>query len=244
MMKIAAIKSLVYKEFYMAKKQLLIGTVTFLIFAVICIMVEVSFLTGNLANLSAAIVDDIKAGADLSALLFPVLMACSLTMFVIETSLKDEAVAWKRFCYAVPASHLDFAVAKYAAVLITLLVGMVVSFAYAAFLCCIMGVEFSAVHAAYILAAVVLVTLMTVLNQIGVLLLHTKDKAGLFMFGVLVIIVLIFTGIYRTGAGAELTKDVLDRIVVSWLPWLPVTIIAVPAAGCAVSAVLYRRREA
>ena len=243
-MKMTAVKSLVYKEFYMARKHLLIGTAIFLIFAVICVMVELSFLTGNLANLSADIVGDIKTGIDFSAVLYPVLMACSLTMFVAETSLKDEAVAWKRFCYAVPASHLDFAVAKYAAFLITLLVGMVVSFAYAVFLCRIMGVEFSAVHIAYILAAVVLVTLMAVLNQVGVLLFRTKDKAGLFMFGVLVIIVLVFAGIYKTGAGIELTKDVIDRIVVSWLPWLPVMIIEIPAAGCAVSAVLYRRREA
>ena len=243
-MKIAAIKSLVYKEFYMARKQLLIGTAIFLIFAVICVMVEVSFMTGNLANLSVAVAGDIKTGIDFSAVLYPVLMACSLTMYVSETSLKDEAVAWKRFCYAVPASHLDFAVAKYAAVFITLLVGMVVSFAYAAFLCRIMGVEFSAVHAAYILTAVVFVTLMAVLSQVGVLLFHTKDKAGLFMFGVLIGIVLLFAGIYRTGAHEEFTKDVIDCIVVSWLPWLPVTIIAIPAAGCAVSAVLYRRREA
>lgn len=243
-MKITAIKSLVYKEFYMARKQLLIGTATFLIFTVICLMVEVSFLTGNLANLSADIAGEIKAGVDFSALLYPILMACSLTMFVAETSLKDEAVAWKRFCYAAPASHIDFAVAKYAAVLITLLVGMVPSFAYAVFLCRIMGVGFSAVHAAYILAAAVLMTMMVVLNQVGVLLFHTKDKAGMFMFGVLIGIVLIFAGIYRNSAGTELTKEVVDRIVVSWLPWLPVMIIAIPAAGCAVSAALYRRREA
>ena len=243
-MKIAAIKSLVYKEFYMAKKQLLIGTVTFLIFAVICVMVEVSFLTGNLANLSADIVGEIKTGIDFSVLLYPVLMAGLLTMFVAETSLKDEVVAWKRFCYAAPASHIDFAVAKYAAILIALLVEMVVSFIYAALLCRIMGVEFSAVHAAYILAAVVLVALMAVLNQVGVLLFHTKDKAGLFMFGVLMIIALIFAGIYRTGAGTELSKDVMDHIVMSWLPWMPVMTAVILAAGCAVSAVLYRRREA
>lgn len=243
-MKITAIKSLVYKEFYMARKQLLIGTATFLIFAVICLMVEVSFLTGNLANLSADISGEIKASVDFSALLYPILMAGSLVLFIAETSLKDEIVVWKRFCYATPASHIDFAVAKYAAVLITILVELVVSFVYAAFWCRIMGVGFSAVHAAYIMTAVTFTTLMAVLNQVGVLLFHTKDKAGLFMFGALIGIVLIFTGIYRTGAYEALTKDVIDRIVVSWLPWLPVMIVAIPAAGCAVSAVLYRRREA
>ena len=243
-MKMTVIKSLVYKEFYMARKQLLIGTAAFLIFAVICVMIEVSFLTGNLANLPAVVAGDIKAGVDFGAYIYPALIACSLTMFVVETSLKDEAVAWKRFCYAAPASHIDFAVAKYTAVLITLVVEIAVSFAYAAFLCRITGVEFSAVHAAYILVAAVLMTLMTVLNQVGVLLFRTKDKAGLFMFGVMVGIVLVFAGIYRNRVGTELVKDVADRIVVSWLPWLPVMTVVIPAAGCAVNAVLYRRREA
>lgn len=243
-MKITAVKSLVYKEFYMARKQLLIGTAVFLIFAVICVMVEVSFLTGNLANLSAAVADDIKAGVDFSTLLYPVLMASALSLFIAETSLKDEVAAWKRFCYATPASHIDFAVAKYATVLITILVELIVSFAYAAFWCRIMGVEFSAVHAAYIMAAVTFTTLMAVLNHVGVLLFRTKDKAGLFMLGVLIGIVLIFSGICRNSVGTKLTKDVMDRIVVSWRPWLPVAIMAIPAAGCAASAVLYRRREA
>lgn len=243
-MKITAIKSLIYKEFYMARKQLLIGTAAFLIFAVVCIMIEVSFLTGNLANLPAVVAGDIKAGVDFGAYIYPALIACSLTMFVVETSLKDEAVAWKRFYYAAPASNIDFAVAKYAAVLITLLAEIAVSFVYAAFLCRITGVKFSAVHVAYIMVAAVLMTLMTVLNQVGVLLFRTRDKAGLFMFGVMVGIVVILAGIYRDSAGTELVKDVVDRIVVSWLPWLPVMIIAIPAAGCAVNAALYRRREA
>lgn len=243
-MKIPAIKSMVYKEFYMAKKTLLLGMLSFLIFAVMGILAEISFQIGNLALLSDAIKDDIKEMVDLSVILFPVFMVCSLTSFIADSSLKDEMTAWKRFCYAVPASYIDFAVSKYAALLIAVLAEIAISFIYAAFICSIIGAPFSALYTAYILAVVALTTLMAVLSHVGVLLFHTKDKAGLFMFAVLLGTILIPAFVMTNYSDAELGREVVDRSMIFLLPWMPVMTAAVLAVGCAVSAVLLRRREA
>ena len=243
-MRTAAVKSLVYKEFYMARKPLMIEMINFLIFALMGVLAETSFRSGNLALLSDVIRDDIKEMIDLSAILCPVLMVCFLTLFIADSSLKDEVTAWKRFCYSTPASHIDLAVAKYVSLLITVLAESVISFVYTAFICGIIGAPFSALYAAYILAVVVLTTLMAVLNYVGILLFHTKDKAGLFMtavlFGMIMIPALIGTNLSDVASA----REIVGKGLIFLLPWMPIMTAVILAVGCAVSAVLLRRREA
>lgn len=243
-MKTAAVKSLVYKEFYMARKTLLIDVMTFLIFALIGILAEISFRSGNLALLSDAIKDDIKDTVDFSAVCFPVFMVCLFSNSFSEVSLKDDVAAWKRFCYSAPASHVDFALAKYMSFLITVLAEIMISFIYAAFVCRIIGTPLSALYIAYILACVALTTLMAVLDHVGILLFHTKDKAGLFMFGVLIGIILLPALVYTNLADAEITRETVNNSFLLFLPWLPVMTVVFLAAGCAASIILFKRREA
>lgn len=243
-MRTAAVKSLVYKEFYMARKPLMIEMLNFLILALMGVLAEISFRSGNLALLSDVIKDDIKEMVDLSAILCPVLMVCFLTTFIADSSLKDEVTVWKRFCYSTPASHIDLAVAKYVSLLITVLAESAFSFIYTAFICSIIDAPFSALYAAYILAVVVLTTLMAVLNHVGILLFHTKDKAGLFMTAVLFGIILISALIGTNLSDADSAREVVNKSLIFLLPWLPIMTVAILAVGCAVSAVLLRRREA
>ena len=243
-MRTAAVKSLVYKEFYMARKPLMIEMLNFLILALMGVLAEISFRSGNLALLSDVIKDDIKEMVDLSAILCPVLMVCFLTTFIADSSLKDEVTVWKRFCYSTPASHIDLAVAKYVSLLITVLVESAFSFIYTAFICSIIDAPFSALYAAYILAVVVLTTLMAVLNHVGILLFHTKDKAGLFMTAVLFGIILISALIGTNLSDADSAREIVNKSLIFLLPWLPIMTVAILAVGCAVSAVLLRRREA
>ncbi|MCH5258436.1 MAG: hypothetical protein J1F18_01725 [Lachnospiraceae bacterium] len=243
-MRTAAVKSLVYKEFYMARKPLMIEMLNFLIFALMGVLAETSFRSGNLALLSDVIKDDLKEMVDLNAILFPVLMVCLIALSIADSSLKDEVTAWKRFCHAIPASHIDFAVSKYVTFLITVLAESAFSFIYTALICSIIGVPFSAVYAAYILAVVVLTTLMAVLNHVGILLFHTKDKAGIFMAVVLFGIILIPVLIGMNFHDADSTREVVRKSLIFLLPWMPVMTAVILAVGCAVSAVLLRRREA
>ena len=243
-MRTAAVKSLVYKEFYMARKPLMIEMLNFLILALMGVLAEISFRSGNLALLSDVIKDDIKEMVDLSAILCPVLMVCFLTTFIADSSLKDEVTVWKRFCCSTPASYIDLAVAKYVSLLITVLAESAFSFIYTAFICSIIGAPFSALYAAYILAVVVLTTLMAVLNHVGILLFHTKDKAGLFMTAVLFGMILISALIGMNFSDADSAREVVHKSLIFLLPWMPIMTVVILAVGCAVSAVLLRRREA
>ena len=243
-MRTATVKSLVYKEFYMARKPLMIEMLNFLIVALMGVLAETSFRSGNLLLLSDVIKDDIKEMVDLCAILCPVLMVCFLTTFIADSSLKDEVTAWKRFCRSTPASHIDFAVSKYVTLLITVLAESAFSFIYTAFICSIIGTPFSALYAAYILAVVALTTLMAVLNHVGILLFHTKDKAGIFMAVVLfgIILIPVLTGMNLSDADSA--REVVSQSLIFLLPWMPVMTAVILAVGCAVSAVLLRRREA
>ena len=243
-MRTAAVKSLVYKEFYMARKPLMIEMLNFLIVALMGVLAETSFRSGNLLLLSDVIKDDIKEMVDLSVILCPVLMVCFLTTFIADSSLKDEVTAWKRFCRSTPASYIDFAVAKYVSLLITVLAEGAFSFIYTAFICRIIGTPFSTLYAAYILAVVVLTTLMAVLNHVGILLFHTKDKAGMFMTAVLFGIILISVLIGTNFSDADSAKEIVSQSLIFLLPWMPIMTAIILAVGCAVSAVLLRRREA
>lgn len=241
-MKTAAIKSLVYKEFYMTRKTLLISLFTFFIFAAMGILVEMSLQIGNLALLSDTIKSEIKDMTGLFVMVYPVFAACLGAWTLSDASLKDEDCVWKRFRYTLPADHVDFALAKYMAFLLTIIPEIVLSFAYMAVVCHVMGVRFSRLHLAYILAIIALTTLIAIVNQVGILLFHTKDKASLFLFAVLAFIAIIVVLMNRTGDEA-MTKAVVDDILIRLSPWMPVVTAAAMVIGCAVSAMLLKRRE-
>ena len=252
-MKPAAVKSLIYKEFYMARKPLLIQTVNFILFAVLGILVELSFRIGNLALLPDTVLSEIKAMADFSIILFPIFMAGTFSYIISDVALKDENIAWKRFCYTLPAGHMDFAMAKYLSMLLAIAVEIVISFAYVAAVCRVMGSPFSRVYLSYILAVVALAAVMAVSNHIGILLFHTRDKAGLFMMGVILgisLIVVYFSGNFAVmdsgNMGLEnvsVRKEAMDAAAVNLLPWFAVMIGAVWVIGFLTSSMLYKRRE-
>lgn len=242
-MKPAAVKSLIYKEFYMARKPLLIQMITFVLFAVLGILIEVSFQIGNLALLSSSIKNDIKEMADFCIIIYPVFMAGVFTFTISDASMKDEDAAWKRFCYSTPASRMDFAVAKYTAFLMTIIVESVFSFVYVAVICHIIDVKFSKLYLSYVLAVIAVTTFMAILNHIGILLFHSKDKAGFLMLAVLLSIVLIPVLINRNSGNVLITKEVMESSAIYLLPWLPAIIVAALILGCLASAVLLKRRE-
>lgn len=252
-MKPAAVKSLIYKEFYMARKPLLIQTVSLILFAVLGILVELSFRIGNLALLPDAVLSEIKEMVDFSVILFPVFMAGSFSYTISEVSVKDENIAWKRFCYTLPAGHMDFAMAKYLSMLLIMAAEIVISFAYVAAVCRVMGILFSRVYLSYILAVIAAATVMAVSYHIGILLFHTRDKAGLFMLGVFLgicLIVVYFSGNFSVmdsgNIGLEnmsMRREAIDAAVVNRLPWFAVMICAVWGIGFLISTMLYKRRE-
>lgn len=242
-MKPAAVKSLIYKEFYMASKPLLTQMITFVLFAIMGILIEVSFQIGNLALLSDSIKSEIKEMVDFGILIYPVFMAGIFTFTISDTSMKDEDAAWKRFCYSTPVSHMDFAIAKYTAFLMTIIVESILSFAYVAVVCHILNVKFSKIYLAYILAVIAVTTFMAILNHVGILLFHSKDKAGLLMFAVLLSIVLIPVLINRKSGNVPFTKEVMESSAIYLLPWLPGIIAVALILGCLASAMLLKRRE-
>lgn len=242
-MKPAAVKSLIYKEFYMARKPLLIQMVTFVLVAVMGILIEVSFQIGNLALLSDSIKSEIKEMVDFGILIYPVLMAGIFTFMISDASMKDEDVAWKRFCYSTPASHKDFAIAKYTVFLMTIIVESIFSLVYVAVVCHILNVKFSKLYLAYVLTAIAVTTFMAILDHLGILLFHSKDKAGLFMLVVLLSIVLIPVLLNKSSGNVPITKEVMESSAIYLLPWLPGIIAMTLILGCLVSAVLLKRRE-
>lgn len=242
-MKKSAVKSLIYKEFYMAKKPMLLQTITLLFFAVLGILIEISFQMGNLALLPDAVLKEIKGTADVSVIIYPVFAACCFTYTMSDGSLKDEDVAWKRFSYTLPAGAINFALAKFISFLILMVFESIFSFAYVALACHFIGVAFSKLYVSYILILIAFTTFMAVINHTGILLFHTRDKAGLFMTGILFALIFLAVFLNRNILKIEFTGEGIEKAAVWLSPWMLGAIVVIWVLGFLISVMLLKRRE-
>ena len=123
-------RNLLFREFYMGKKRFLTMFGLFFIFGLLGILIRLSMLHGNLADVSLEIYYDIDRTTFVLFAYVPLLILLASGFFVIETIADDYKSKWIKYAFTTPVSNRQWVTIKYCAVLILTGLSLIISVAY------------------------------------------------------------------------------------------------------------------
>ncbi len=253
-----SIKYLLYREFVLSKKSLIVSAVSMAIAFVAAILVQVSVACGNLSD-SAAITE--KIGINMTEIIpFVVVLVMTVLPFmtfepVMETVVHDVEPKWTKFRLSTPAAPIRFVIAKY----VFMFSAFIISAAFSA-----LGMGIAAlignnsINAETIMTGSIIGFVFIILAevmQVGILYFRSRDKAGLAVMAVMVPIALIMYNKFShiTDDASEfdinnifdstaLLKKMIPEIA-EMFPAVAAVTAAVVIVGFFLSVKLYSRRE-
>lgn len=249
-MKKGAFSGLLYREWVLIKKPLIITAITSLSSAILAFLVLLSFRYGNLAlldeNLKTAVFGDfafiIKA--------LPVLAVSILVSAPSDSAVIDTNIKWERFRRTTPVSCLRLALAKYTILAALNLLAAGGALGVMALMCAAMDTAFTASDAAVSLVLLAAVVIFSVAMQVAVTYFKSSDKAGLTVSGVMLACLFPIIAANRDIISADDSAmssmerlDILTKRFADVLPVVPLVIAAALALGLFATTMIYKRRE-
>lgn len=249
---------LVYRDFYMSKKALLISAFSFIAFFVLSILIVISFDYGNIRTilLETALKDfpdaeemlrTYKENFGFVLKIYPIFCAVSMSIEIAQVSVNDEKTAWKYFYRSAPVSCRKKALVKFFEFFVFDILGFVISYLYSLVFSAVSGIEMTYSDMGMILAGIALGTAMAVLLYIFILIFHSLDKAGLMLTAVFAMVLIgieIYFAFHPIKDVSDMGPFVALKNAFETLGLYSVLITAVfLLAGFIITEMLYKRRE-
>ena len=249
---------LVYRDFYMSKKALLISAFSFIAFFVLSILVVISFDYGNIRTiLLETVLKDLPEAEEMLGTykenfgfvlkIYPIFCAVSMSIEAAQVSINDEKTAWKYFYRSAPVSCRKKALVKFFEFFVLDILGFIVSYGYSLVFSAVSGIEMSRSDMGMILAGIALGTAIAVLLYIFILIFHSLDKAGLMLVATFTAVIVGIETYFAfhpqkdvsdMGAFAEL-KNAFETLA----PYSVLITAAFLLVGFFITEMLYKRRE-
>ena len=252
--------NLLYREVYLAKKDMRLGTILFFAFALFCVLIMISFEHGNIGKFiqytfgnaeteEARLLNEEKISAMRESIfalmkLLPVMMGCQFLMAGVDVSGRDELVSWQRFARCSPVSPVRRAAAKTVMSLIYLCISIVLAVLYMNIVGAVQGTGVTSGEYALALSVVALMALFCTLGQIYTMILHSTEKGMLALLGTIMVPMWIFAFVNGMGKhNEEIEMNSIIEFCETLMPFLPLIVLGVFALGFAAMYGLYKRRE-
>lgn len=248
-MKKGAFSGLLYREWVLIKKPLIITVISSLSTIILAFLVVLSLRYGNLAlldeNLKAAVFGDFA----FIVKFLPVFAVSILVSAPSDSAVIDTNIKWERFRRTTPASCLRLAMARYTILAALTLLAAGGGLGVMALMCAAMDTAFTASDAAVSLVLLAAVVIFSVAMQVAVTYFKSSDKAGLALMGVM-LFVCLFPVIVSDNISADSSAmtgmeriNILTKRCADILPAVPLVIAAVLALGLFATTMIYKRRE-
>lgn len=245
-MRIRSLKYLVYRDFYLARKTLLVNAIFGLCLMVFGILVSLSSRYGNLALVPdnyKDILDDIMF---MFSCFVPVYACAGVGISVTETMQFECDKKWRSFRLTTPIGGYMFALARYIVILGTVSVCMGIALLYMWGNSLITGEPVSGKGIAFMLVLTFVFLMFSLLMQILVQLLGAADRAGIAI--VILMIPVMFGGMsyFENHVLIPVDQPVMPfffELCEKYLPNVSITFLIVLAVSFVVTAKLYKRRE-
>ncbi len=229
-------KSLLYREFYVARRFYVLGILIYFMFIVVSLLALLSCQWGNLHQYSHLMSESVKKGLDSVIRFAPVIIATSFFEGAMDSVPSDEKIGWRRFRIACPATPFQLALAKYSCLFLTMLISFVMAMGWLGLYNLLTGTPVNSKDITFLLgiySAEVLLYLIIINLTIW---LGNSDFAvfiflGIF-FGSFIIIALMDPDFSKTKAFG-----------ISLLPFTPLIILVLFLLGIFCTTILYKRRE-
>ncbi len=235
---------LVYREFIRTRKAVLFSYDAAMAGGILFILVALSFRVGNLALLPQFIHDEFSKINNSVSL--PMLALLSgIPMASAAASDSEDKELWRMFRKSTPVTPMKFAAAKYITLLIYLIMSFAAAFLISALFCTAADIALTVDDCAVIVVCVEVTLLFSVVMQIIQAALRSSgDKAGLILTSVIVV-PFFAIGLFCTANDIDpsITPESFRSFCTLILPFAPLIIAVIFAAGIFLTAASYKRRE-
>ncbi|MGN0687836.1 MAG: hypothetical protein ACI4KA_07015 [Oscillospiraceae bacterium] len=245
-MKKGSFSGLLYREWALTRKMLIIGLIPTVCIIVEALLIVLSFRYGNLAMikdvLSEKMMEKMKTGFATALKLIPAIAPIAIMSDFAGYEINP---VWMRFRRSTPASCFKLALAKYTLLAGTAVVAAVISIGGTVLTCAVLGEEFTIEDMAFCCAVLTLFLVVCIVMQICVLLTGSKDKGGLISMGILLGIMMLFiisNPDFIKREDMERFRAVVEKLV-SLLPYIPVVFVGALVLGLVATTMIYKRRE-
>ena len=242
---------LLYRELHLLRKSYVLGTVLFVVFALLGWLVFLSTQFGNLAKIIAELdmpedqVNAIRNNVFIMMKGLPSAMGMQFLFAVMELAGRDELAVWQRFLRCSPVSPARSAAVKTMILLMSAAASFLLPIAYISFIDALQGQSVSFDEFAVLTTCVTAVSAMIVLGQVYTVLFHNAEKGMLALLGT--IMVPVWTYAFTNGMGRHDEELELENALLpfcrNFCPFAPLVFFAVLAADFTIMYLLYKRRE-
>lgn len=247
-MKKGSFKGLVFREFYIARKNYGYNLLAYIILCTLALLALLSFKCGNLHRYAHLIEPDFKKAIENTIRFAPALTACCFFGAVSDAIPKDETTPWRRFRIACPVTPFRQALAKYACQLLAFICSFGLSFGWLGLHSLITNTAPTRNDITIILSAFAVTMVLMVYMQNVAIWARTLEKTLLIVmatvYGAIFAIFFKFPQvILMIDPSNPAGMDKLKEIGTKFLPFTPLVIAGAFLVGILCTTMLYRRRE-
>lgn len=249
-MKKGAFSALLYREWVLVKKPLIVTFIVSLSTVILTFLIVLSFKYGNLAMLDEKLRAAVFGDSALVVRAMPAFTVSLLAGASSDSAVIDANIKWDRFRRTTPASCLRLAIAKYTIVTALTIIATGGTLGVTALMCYVMDAEFTASDAAFSLVLLAIAVIFSVTMQVAVAYFRSVDKAGMAAMGVMaacMIPVIVanrdFFSIDNAAMSSTERLNILTKKFADILPCVPFVIAAALAVGLFATTMIYKRRE-
>ncbi len=237
-------KFLVYRELIRSRKVVLFSFDGAAAGGILFILIALSFRVGNLALLPQSIHDEFnKINNSIS---LPMLALLSgIPMMSAASSDTENSELWRSFRRSTPVTPLKFAAAKYITLFVYLIISFAGAFLLSALFCAAADIALTFEDCAVIAVCVEAALLFSVVMQVIQAAARTSgDKAGLILTAVIVVPFFVI-GLLCTANDIDpgISPEGFMSFCSLILPFTPLILAVIFAAGVFLTAAAYKRRE-
>jgi len=237
-------KFLVYRELIRSRKIVLFSFDGAMAGGILFILIALSFRVGNLALLPQTVHDEFNKINNSVSL--PMLALLSgMPMISAASSETEDRELWRMFRRSTPVTPLKFAAAKYIALLIYLLASFAGAFLVSAVFCAAADIALTFEDCAVIVFCVEAALQFSVAMQvIQAAMRSSGDKAGLILTIILVVPFSVI-GLFCTANDIDpgVSPESFVSLCALILPFTPLILAVIFAAGIFLTSAAYKRRE-
>lgn len=247
-MKKGSFKGLVFREFYVARKNYGYNLLSYFILCILALLALLSFKCGNLHRYTHLIAPDVKKMIEDFIKFIPACMACCFFGATADATPNDEKTPWRRFRIACPVTPFRQALAKYACLFLTFLLSFGLTFGWFGLHSLLTGTvltrnDISATMALYAITVVGIIYMQNVCIWT-----RTLEKTIIIImitvYGTMFLVMFQFPQVmYMLDFSNPEGNYQFMEISTKFLPFTPLVIIGAFLVGILCTTMLYRRRE-
>lgn len=241
-MKKGTFKGLLFREFYIARKNYGYNLIAYLTLALIGLLALLSYKCGNLNRYEHLINTEIRSIIDAMIKYVPAYAGAFFFGGASDATPNDEKTPWRRFRTASPVTPFRWALAKYGCLFLTLLVSFALTFGWLGLYSLLTSTSFSTTDIVITMAIYTVSVISIIYLQNIIIWVRTFERAIIVMlitvYGVTIPILLKNPDLL-TPEGLNTAKEFCTKLI----PFTPLIILATFVLGFLCTTMLYGRRE-